>query len=140
MEVTRANVERVRDVLVAECGSNAMSEISECLGGCEQFLLSEFPRWHNQLYRRRPRILAMRCGSTLHFVSHEHATAARLSSLLRVPTCWDRFVEDGILINFAPLHERFADATQRRYLKSVNDDLRGGKYEWSETAKALAKH
>ncbi len=130
-EVNSAAINRIREILAEEC-----DEIETQIGGLGEFLTRHFAAWHNQLYRRRPTILSLRAKGALHLVSHR-ATADVISRIVDVPGNWDRFIDDGIAVNFAPLHEFMADAQQRRYLRAINDDLVAGKYAWSETAKRL---
>jgi hypothetical protein len=85
-------------------------------------------------------VLTLRTPDGLHLIATNRATAATLSEFTKLPPSWNRFVDDGVLVNFAPLHDLMADAQQRRYLKSINEELKAGKYDWSATAKALAKH
>jgi SAM-dependent methyltransferase len=140
LTLTRTSVERIRDELVRQCGIDAIGDIERHLGGLDTFLTRNFAGWHNQLYKRRPTILSIRCGSSLHLVSHQRATSDVLKEIMPTPLGWERWIDDGIRINLAPLHESMADAQLRRYLRTVNDDLQAGKLDWSETARHLIKH
>jgi hypothetical protein len=137
LKLTRMSVERIRDELVQQCGNDAIDDIERHLGGLDTFLTRNFAGWHNLLYKRRPTILSIRSGSSLYLVSHQRATSDVLNEIMPTPPGWERWMDDGIRINLAPLHEFMADAQQRRYLRTVNDDLQAGKYDWSETARRL---
>lgn len=134
IEINSATIERIRQMLAEEC-----EQIEAQVGGLDQFLTRDFAAWHNQLYRRRPTILCLRSKGALHLVS-QRAQADVIGQIIDLPDRWDRFIDDGIAVNSAPLHQFMADAQQRRYLRGINDDLAAGKYAWSETAKALAQH
>jgi hypothetical protein len=140
LRLTASNVARIREMLVQLCGSESASQIEEAIGTIDAFLNGAFTPWHLRLYKRRPMVLSLRTRDGTHCIASNRATAAELGEFTKLPASWNRFVDDGVLVNFAPLHDLMADAQQRRYLKSINEEVKAGKYDWSATAKALAKH
>jgi hypothetical protein len=118
--------------------------IDAALGGVERFLLREFVTWHATLYERRPVVWALGSDRGAFLVAHERASASIVRAMLRevggtIPDCWDRFVDDGIAVNLAPLRPWVRDRRLRAWLEGVGRDLDGGRFAWSETAGARAR-
>ncbi|CAN5338916.1 hypothetical protein BH10PSE14_BH10PSE14_38020 [soil metagenome] len=97
----------------------------------------DFDAWHVRLYKRRPRIWIFGDGKTKFFaVRHEQATRDVVRWIARqlgesIPANWDRFMDDGIAANLAPL----APILLNRQLKKES-----GRHvaEWSRTHQAIA--
>jgi hypothetical protein len=56
---------------------------------------------------------------------------------LDVKKHWQRWIDDGIAINLAPLWKNIADSKLRKTLRDLNDDLLAGRHRFARTAKAI---
>jgi hypothetical protein len=127
---------RVHDRLFALC--SGAETIDAELGGIRRFITRDFFGWHARLYKHRPVVWQIGAGEEAVLVAHDRAIAATVRGILRgmrarLPEGWDRFVDDGILINLAPLREWIPDNALRRRLEMVARDLGEGRYDWSGT-------
>jgi hypothetical protein len=108
--------------------------IERTLGDIEPFLARDFFAWHAGLYQRRPVFWVLND----YIVRHDCAHRANVREMVRrPPDAWDRFIDDGIAINLAPLRQWVRDARLRTWLEKVRRDLDAGRYNWSATWGAL---
>ncbi len=118
--------------------------VDQAIGGIHGFLAREFVPWHGTLYERRPVVWGLGNERCEFLIAHDRATASNVRALLRelgeAPADgWDRFVDDGIAINLAPLRAWVRDRRLRVWLENVGRDLDGGRFAWSETARSRAR-
>jgi hypothetical protein len=97
-----------------------------------------FDAQHVRLFKRRPRIwiFADAAKTKCFAIRHEHATRDVVRSIARklgesIPTNWDRFIDDGIAVNLAPL----AHIVLNRQLKK--ESAKHLNATWSQTYCAL---
>jgi hypothetical protein len=119
-------------------------DVDRALGGIHRFLAREFVPWHSTLYERRPVVWALGNDGADYLIAHDRANASSVRALLRElgatpPDGWDRFVDDGVAINLAPLRAWVRDRRLRGWLEKVGRDLDGGRFAWSETARSRAR-
>ena len=99
--------------------------------------------WQARAYQRRPRVWVFgNRSSKLFAVLHHHATRDIVRWIGRklggsIPRGWDRFIDDGIAVNLAPLHPMIADRSLQRASKLIFDELSAGRFDWSQTAGAM---
>jgi hypothetical protein len=113
-------------------------EIDDAAGGLRRFLENDFFAWHVKLYRRRPVVWVLGSRDRQFAVSGACATAKLLRPLMHLceidlPNGWERVVDDGVLVNLAPLCAAVHHRELRRDLLAVLRDLETGLLNWSET-------
>lgn len=134
-------VDEVRQNLARMCPS-ACEAIERDVGSLEAFLEGGLFRTHVRRYQRRPTIWQFTGRGRAYLVLHDHAECEAMRFILhetggRLPDGWDRFVDDGIVVNLAPLHEWVDDPALRTHLRKVLLDLVEGRYGWSSTHSAV---
>ncbi len=135
--IEAALAHRVRHAL-ERSGGAAAAKIEETIGGIESFLQGPFAAWHNRLYRMRPRWWIFGDREHRVLVAHDRADRATLASALRrskqsPPKKWNRFIDDGIAVNLAPLREMVSDRNLQRALSEIAQSADAGKLSWSRT-------
>src|SRR5207249_4951721 len=133
-----ATVDEIRQLLNQMTGDKAACQIDDSVGGIGAFLAGEFAAWHGRLYRRRPVFWAMGRDDRA-FLVHHVADATALGPLLArigqsLPAAWQRWTDDGVTINLAPLADHLLDRQLRRSLGIVANDLAAGGFGFSRTA------
>jgi hypothetical protein len=122
--------------LLGECDAK---NVAGCAGGIEPFLARDFYAQHVKQHHRRPIYWAFGRRNRASLVLHDFATADVVNHLLRdariAPVrAWDRFVDDGALINLAPLAEFVDDRPLAKLLREIQRDLNTDRYALSRTA------
>lgn len=121
LQTPHANVlNRIRAELSSTAGPLAASNIAQCLGGIDTFLAGPFYPWHVKLYRSRPIYWAIGEQNHAMLMLHDFATADQIKEMVRLPQGWDRSVDDGVLLNLAPLAEWVHDRSLAKKLKASN--------------------
>jgi hypothetical protein len=138
LEIQPPLVRHIRDELAAHVGEAGAGQIDAAVGGLGQFLIRDFYPWHLRLYAKRPIYWGFRGAKGAVLVHHERASAETMKRVIgSVPAGWERFVDDGLPVNLAPLIDSVADPALRAALKPVAEDLSAGKLAWSQTARRL---
>ncbi len=134
---------RVRDAIATLDGPSALEQIEQTLGGLDRFLERDFFAWHVSLYARRPVMWVLGDRQSDWLVANGTATRETVGYVLaelrsRTPRGWDRFVDDGVLVNLAPLRRWVRDRRLGVALEKVARDAGVGRYAWSETYRRAA--
>jgi len=134
----------LREILSQRAGEQAAHEIIGRVGGLEKFLSGEFLSWHPLLYRGRPVFWGF-CGNgkTVAFAAPV-ADAAVMRRAIKaisgeIPKKWKPSIDDGFLINLAPLWPWIAARKLRESLRETWMDMEQGRYAFSHTARQCAK-
>lgn len=135
-------IQQIRECLGKAAGEASAAEIEQTLGGLHHFLARDFFRWHFKLYKYRPIWWGLAGSRKALLVWHGAARAPLMKSLISrlggsLPVGWDRFPDDGISINLAPLAVFIADPKLQRSLAKVKDDLGMGRHAFAETGKRV---
>jgi hypothetical protein len=134
----------LRCILSQAVGENAAAEIESAAGGLKRFLETEFLTWHARLYRGRPVIWGFTGNGRTVAISCLMANARSMRSAFaaigqKLPDGWDRWRDDGVAINLAPLAQWIADRKLRLQLAELNETMMEGRLEYSATAKWMAR-
>jgi N-6 DNA Methylase len=134
----------LRYILAQAAGENAAAEIESAAGGLKRFLETEFLTWHARLYRGRPVIWGFIGNGRTVAISCLMANARSMRSAFaaigqKLPDGWDRWRDDGVAINLAPLAQWVADRKLRLELAEFNETMMQGRLEYSATAKWMAR-
>ncbi len=137
-----ALLRRLRERIDAAAGPGAVEGVERAIGGLSRFLAKDFFTWHQRLYRRRPIYWALSSGDAGWLLRHDRATGRVVRSVLKklgaeAPVGWERCVDDGALVNYAPLAAFVPDAELRRALKRCLAEMAAGGYGWSKTASLI---
>ncbi len=116
-------------------GADAARQIDETVGGIDRFVAGAFYSWHVKLYRSRPVYWALRNDRAIGLCLHDFATPEVICEFAELPDGWRRAVDDGVLVNLAPLADAVADAALSRKLRAVRVDLERGRYCWASQAR-----
>jgi hypothetical protein len=138
--------ERLREILVKRAGGGdvrAADEIEGVVGGLERFLSREFFEWHGRVYRGRPVFWGF--GDSTRVVMAVNAVDAdslRVGEAIgvcgvKLPRGWERVLDDGVVINLAPLGEYLADRKLAKVLCRVWGDLGAVRYGFARTAQLV---
>jgi hypothetical protein len=130
-------------ILAKYAGEQAAREIEEAVNGLETFLGRDFPPWHGRLYRGRPVFWGFSHGARAVVVSSLRADRALLSGAFAAidahpPDSWQRFTDDGVAINLAPLSAWITDRKLQKSLNLVAEDLHAGRHDFSWTSRWFA--
>lgn len=133
-------VSAIQQLLEAEIGLAARQGVESAIGGVARFLAEEFFDWHLRLYERRPIIWLLGTRHTAWLILNDHATVERVERATGwVPKGWGRFVDDGVAVNLAPLALHVPHRGFQKLLAEVDQDLKQGRYDWSQTAAKLSR-
>ncbi|MGA3065482.1 MAG: N-6 DNA methylase [Tepidisphaeraceae bacterium] len=104
-----------------------------------KWLSRDFLPWHNRLYHNRPIFWGFSGKSRIIAADAGAADAAILDELLQsvggvLPAGWQRWRNDPVHLNLAPLCNWIADAKLRASLQAVQADMRSGRFGFSDTA------
>jgi hypothetical protein len=128
------------NILAGRLGEEAADAIIKSVGGLDRFLGRDFLAWHNLLYKSRPIFWGFGSGEKLVAVNASSATPQMMRDIFRqigqtLPEGWQRWQDDGIRINLAPLFPWIADRKLRKGLSEIATELEEGQFGFSETAK-----
>jgi hypothetical protein len=137
--VDRATATEVRNILDGRAGRRAAAEIELAVNGIEQFLCSEFISWHNRIYRGRPVFWAFAGGGRIAVIHAAAADAGPVEEALKsigaeLPYGWQRWMDDGMAVNLAPLAEWISDRKLQKSLREKYRELRDGRLAFSRTS------
>ncbi len=124
-------IDRIREELGRLAGERAARQIDQTLGGIGSFLAGTFYSWHVKLYRYRPVYWALGDRASASLVLHDFATPELLSSIMKLPSGWQRCVDDGVAVNLAPMAEYVDDAALGKKLHEMKRDLESGRLLWA---------
>lgn len=121
---------------IAQLQDRIPAPVVDLLGGLDEFLDRHFFPWHARVHHRRPVWWLLGTPRRRFLVRHEHADARLLRSLLDepLPRGWDRFIDDGIRVNLAPLHALVPDRPLARKLRQLWQEMLDRRFAWSRTA------
>jgi hypothetical protein len=117
--------------------------VGEIAGGFDwdwrAWLSREFLPWHNRLYRGRPVFWGFSGKGRTVVIDAGSADAELVGEILEsvggaLPPGWQRWREDPIHLNLAPLAPWIADPKLRASLRSIQADLQAGRFDFSRTA------
>jgi hypothetical protein len=124
--------ELVYQELCSLAGHSSARHIVSAVDGIGRFLEADFFDWHTKLYHGRPTLWLLGDGDHASFILHDHATADCIERAIG-GDChgWDRFVDDGVQVNLAPLWKHVPHRGMQKRLKSVMVDMESGRMQWS---------
>jgi hypothetical protein len=137
---TRSALAAVRAELSSLTGASAARDIESAVQGTDRFLATQFFDWHLKRYHGRPVLWMLGTDARAALVLHDHATPERVDPLIHparpaaMSPRWDRFIDDGILVNLSPLWEFVPHRPLQSALRKVNEDRLAGRLCWSSTA------
>jgi hypothetical protein len=133
---TRVGAEGVMESLVRLAGETSARQIAAAVGGIDGFLTNHFPGCHSRQYEGRPVIWAFAGRGRTCLLRHDAGDAVVREAIGRVggsaPEGWRRHIDDGILLNLAPLGAWVADVKLRNSLAIVAADRTAGRYPCSK--------
>jgi hypothetical protein len=132
-----SRVVQIRHELQSLVGPAAADQIECCAGGIDALIAGPFYAWHVKLYRSRPIYWVLKNGDRVTLVLHDFATADVLSHFATIPQGWQRFIDDGIAVNLAPICQSLADVSLSAKLQETQRNLDEGRVAWSRTSAAL---
>jgi hypothetical protein len=134
----------LRRTLAGHAGESAAMQIESAVGGLERFLAGEFFPWHNRLYRNRPVLWGFRGDGKLVAILSStadlHVMRKAFSAIGQtLPGGWQRWPDDGTVINLAPLAPWMADRKLQLFLAELAAEIRGGRYRFSQTSRWMTR-
>ncbi len=139
--ILRRDLQRI---LAQRAGESEAVEIESAVGGLDRFLASEFLPWHNRQYRNRPVFWGFRSGGKIMAVSSLNADSRVMQMAFAtigqaLPDCWQRWTDDGTVINLAPLASWIADRKLQAFLAEIEAEIEAGRYRFSQTSKWVTR-
>jgi hypothetical protein len=135
----------LRKILADEAGESAAREIESAAGGFPRFFEKTFLSWHDRLYRGRPVFWGFGDGKKIIAVHAPDADGEIMENILgelggKLVRGWERWIDDGISVNLAPLAKWIVDRKLRRELADLEKDLLRGQFAEARTTRMLLEN
>ncbi|WP_428939085.1 Eco57I restriction-modification methylase domain-containing protein [Fontivita pretiosa] len=131
-------IQELRDELIRLTSVSEARQIEQAVGGIGRYLARGFFKHHVESYRQRPPLWVIGSDEQAVVVPHDRATGQVLEPILAAADAslvrgWRRHVDDGVLVNLAPLWRWVPNHGFQRRLRVIDQELRAGGLEWSQT-------